>query len=230
MVPATCFAQDPQALRHAVTVECKMDFYILLSDKKINYQDTLFYTWFKSQKVHTTQGRSAGNLLHGNFSKHHLNGQLAEQGSYAYGLKNGEWTTWTTEGQLQDSKTYKNGRLKGDFANYDADGSISEKGKYKNGKKKLDRIYLQAQKSAENDTLNPTKSERERKLFRNKEITENSAETSENEPSEKVTLWQKIFKKEAEEYKRENSEKEEKPKKEKKVKEDRIKEEKTEKN
>lgn len=130
-------AQELAELRHFNTASYKMDFYISIAQKKINYADTLNYHWFKSQKLHITQGGSAGNLLHGNFLKFHINGQLAERGEFKYGLKHGEWMSWYESGELKSKLNYQAGRLKGSFLTFSRDGSISEKGKFKKGRKKL---------------------------------------------------------------------------------------------
>jgi len=110
-----------------------MDFYIALDEKKLNYSDTLSYYWYKSQKIHATQGMSAGELLHGNFLKYHTDGQLAEQGLFKYGLKHGLWMTWYENGKIKSRQTYKNGVLKGRFTFYNEDGSVKKSGKYKKG-------------------------------------------------------------------------------------------------
>lgn len=134
-----CYAQNLAELRHFTTLHYKMDFYIFPTQKKINYTDTLQYHWFKSQKLQVTQGGSAGNLLHGNFQKFHVSGQLAERGEFKYGLKDGDWLTWYESGELKSKLTYKDGVLKGAFIRYAKDGNIKEVGKYKNGRKKLQK-------------------------------------------------------------------------------------------
>lgn len=131
------FSQDFTRLRHATTESYKMDFYILLEDKKIRYQDTLTYYWFKAQKLHKTQGHSSGNLLHGSFSKYYISGQLAEYGQFDFGLRSGEWTTWYDSGQIKTIEYYKNGILHGRFKCYDEVGNIIEQGHHKKGEKKL---------------------------------------------------------------------------------------------
>ncbi len=136
MLFGNTFAQNLAELRHFTTAQYKMDFYISSTQKKINYTDTLYYHWFKSQKLHITQGGSAGNLLHGNFQKFHTNGQLAERGEFKYGLKDGEWMTWYESGELKSKLIYKKGILNGSFSTYSKDGKTTEKGKFKKGRKK----------------------------------------------------------------------------------------------
>lgn len=133
------YAQNLAELRHYSTPHYKMDFYISTANKKVNYTDTLHYHWFKSQKLHITQGGAAGNLLHGNFQKFHISGQLAEHGEFKYGLKNGDWLTWYESGELESKLNYKDGVLKGAFTIYARDGRITEMGKYRNGQKKLQK-------------------------------------------------------------------------------------------
>ncbi len=139
MLIGNTYAQNLAELRHFTTAQYKMDFYISSAQKKINYTDTLYYHWFKSQKLHITQGGSAGNLLHGNFQKFHVNGQLAERGEFKYGLKDGEWLTWYESGELESKQIYKKGVLNGSFSTYSKDGEITEEGKFKKGRKKQKR-------------------------------------------------------------------------------------------
>lgn len=127
-------AQEAKELRHEVTASYSADFYIRLEDKKIKYADTLYYAWFKSQKVHITQGYSSGYLLHGSYQQYYVSGQLAQSGQYATGLKNGEWKTWYESGQLKSLYSYDNGVLEGSFYCYDESGKITESGTYKSGR------------------------------------------------------------------------------------------------
>jgi antitoxin component YwqK of YwqJK toxin-antitoxin module len=117
-----------------------MDFYISTSSKKINFKDTLKYHWFKSQKLHITQGGAAGHLLHGHFQKFHNSGQLAECGEFKFGLKDGEWLTWYESGGLKSKLYYHEGVLKGSYTLYTENGQLRESGRYRKGQKKLKKI------------------------------------------------------------------------------------------
>ena len=142
----TVTGQSLETIRHAKTNIHKMDFHILLSAKKIRYNNELDYTWFKSQKIMETQGRSSGNLLHGKFSMFYMDGQLAEQGEFKYGVKNGQWSAWYSNGKYKTIVNYKKGRLHGYYANYDEDGNIIAEGKYKKGEEKIKKT--RAEKAA----------------------------------------------------------------------------------
>ena len=125
--------ENPLSRRHCTSELYKMDFYVSSSDKKIRYKDTLEYFWFKGQKLHSTQGRSAGLVLHGQFSKFYKDGQLAEQGEFRYGLKNGEWLSWHPSGKIAGIYNYKRGVLHGHFFQFDKDGNPLKAGRYRKG-------------------------------------------------------------------------------------------------
>ena len=146
------YSQNLEGLRHCTTVDYKIDFYVANSNKKVKYKDTLNYYWFKSQKIQITQGRSAGDIIHGDFHKFYQTGQLAEQGIFKYGLKNGTWLTWYSTGKLKTIRNYSNGVLKGYYANFDTNGSCTDKGKFKKGQKKMPRFKknLDKEKSEQN--------------------------------------------------------------------------------
>ena len=122
-----------QALRHVKTAQFQYDFYVSLDDKKIKYKDTISYYWYKSQKIHHTQGNSEGNILNGSYAKFYHSGQLAEKGQFEYGLKNGEWKTWYKTGVAQTIFNYNSGLLSGIFIQYDTLGNRVLSGSYKNG-------------------------------------------------------------------------------------------------
>lgn len=190
--PLTGRAQNLEAYRHVTTTEFKMDFYILMTEKKVKYQDELTYTWFKSQKIHMTQGNSSGNLLHGNFTKYHNNGQLAERGEYKYGLKVGKWTTWTPDGTLVSLLNYDNGQLKGNFITYTENGEIKERGKYKHGKTKLDKEFRPLKTKDDVDTLNPEDPAKEKWFKRTKKEKADKDSLNERD-EEKKQWWKNLF-------------------------------------
>jgi len=147
--------ENPLSRRHCTSELYKMDFYVFSSDKKMRYNDTLEYYWFKGQKLHSTQGRSAGLVLHGQFSKFYKDGQLAEQGEFRYGLKNGEWLSWYPSGKLAGIYNYKRGVLHGHFFQFDEEGNPLKVGRYKKGivkskqEKKSDSKAIEEQEEQE---------------------------------------------------------------------------------
>ena len=143
MSATNCFGQDRSELRHCRSKEYKYDFYVQLEDKNVHYKDTVFYTWFRAQKIHTTQGNSDGYLLNGPYKKYYHSGQLAEQGGYKNGLKNGEWKSWRAEGTLISIHNYSNGVLDGDYFLYNEEGKRTKSGRYKKG---LDKEVLRQEK------------------------------------------------------------------------------------
>ncbi|NOQ74878.1 MAG: hypothetical protein GQ574_22885 [Crocinitomix sp.] len=161
MFSANANAQNLAELRHFTTPHYKMDFYISTIQKKINYTDTLDYHWYKAQKLHITQGGSAGDLLHGDFQKFHVGGQLAERGEFRYGLKDGEWLTWYESGAVKSKLNYNDGVLKGAFTTYSKEGEITEKGKFRKGLKKLQKPQKDksSEERQESEELDPDNEE-----------------------------------------------------------------------
>ena len=133
-------AQELKELRHYTTDINSADFYISLDDKKVKYVDTLDYFWYKSQKIHVTQGYAGGDLLNGSYTKFYTSGQLAERGQFEMGLQIGEWKTWYESGQLSSIYNYQNGVLDGNYFKYDQSGKLIESGNYKSGKFHGDKI------------------------------------------------------------------------------------------
>ena len=131
------FSQDLKELRHSATNELKYDFYITFSEKKVKYEDTLHYYWFKAQKIHVTQGNSDGNLIHGDFKAFYYSGQLAEKGVFDKGLKDGLWKTWYESGKLKTIYNYSSGILSGEYILYNESGDIRETGKIRKGEKSI---------------------------------------------------------------------------------------------
>ena len=124
LVGLTVSAQELKELRHTRNTDFKYDFYITFSEKKVKYEDTLHYYWFRAQKIHVTQGSSDGNLLHGPFNKFYYSGQLAEQGQFEKGLKEGEWKQWYESGNLMAIYNFNDGLLSGDYALYNENGDV----------------------------------------------------------------------------------------------------------
>lgn len=200
------WCQTPEALRHCTTDDYKMDFYVSLKSKKVRYADTLSYYWFKAQKLYTTQGMSAGNILHGKFLKYHTNGQLAEQGEFDYGLKDGEWIKWYDSGKIQSKLTYKNGLLHGKFMVFDEEGNRIKIGKYKNGVAKIKPekpIKIKADTVAQNDGfIEGEKAEEEPTFF--ERIFGKHKKEKEEDPEKIAKKLEKIRKKEERRKAREN--------------------------
>ena len=189
-----------------------MDFYVHISAKKMNYADTLYYHWFKSQKIHQTQGRSAGYVLHGNFLKHYVDGQLAEQGEFKYGLKNGQWTTWYNSGKIESKRVYKKGILQGDYALFDEDGKLIEGGRYKNGKKKLPKIKQEkGEEETEADEDKKPWFKRIVGIFKNESNSDKTSEDAgieeEEDPEKIAKKLEKIKRKEEKKKAREEAKK-----------------------
>ena len=151
-------AQDFEALRHCKSEEFKYDFYVLLKERNLRFKDTVFYSWFRAQKIHHTQGQVGGDILDGPFYKYYHSGQLAEQGQYKSGLKVGEWKSWRANGTLVEIFNYADGVLHGRYSLFDETGNRLHNGKYKRGnepagKKPKSRDSIDEQKPTETDTI-----------------------------------------------------------------------------
>lgn len=212
-VSVLVFSQEPD-LRHVTTDSCKADFYIQLEDKKVKYVDTLFYHWFKSQKVHVTQGFASGYLLTGVYTAYFFSGQMLERGTFDNGLKTGEWKIWYESGQLQSIMNYDEGLLSGNFFRYNEAGKLIESGSYKSGKFHGEIIEngivteykngRRKEEKAEKDAA--TESDKPEKMPLFKKQKDDSTEEPVKDDGEKKFSLKKIFQKKSPE------EKEKKPK------------------
>ena len=180
--------QELKELRHTTTTDYVCDFYITFSEKKVKYEDTLHYFWFRAQKVHTTQGASDGNLLHGPFSKFYHSGQLAEKGEFEKGLKTGVWKSWYETGRLKSIYNYNDGELSGRYQLFNENGDLRESGKIKKGEKKVDEEKLGWFKRRKKikEAVNPVERTKEEK----KEFKKQKKEEKEKEREEKKA-WRK---------------------------------------
>jgi len=94
-----------------------------------------YYYWFKSGRIHKTQGSYYGKLLHGNYKVVDVDRHLLEEGCFRKGLKRGLWRTWHENGALKSSWR-RRFRLVGNYYNireYASDGQITKRG-YENNK------------------------------------------------------------------------------------------------
>ncbi|WP_282162870.1 toxin-antitoxin system YwqK family antitoxin [Ulvibacterium marinum] len=113
--------------------EFSYTFYV--SPKETNVKNSRHYYWYKSGEIHSSQGGSSGNLLHGEFTKSYKNNNLAEKGSFKNGLKNSIWKRWFKNGQLYEIAYWKNGLRSGDYVQFSENGQVSIEGRYKNNRK-----------------------------------------------------------------------------------------------
>jgi len=106
-----------------------LQFTVLDSDEKQirRYDTEKVYFWYKSQKVLSTQGGSAGLLLHGLYESFYDNKQLCEKGSYTKGLKDGEWNYWRTDGTLSKIEHWKSGRAIGEQIYFSEIGTVQKR-------------------------------------------------------------------------------------------------------
>ena len=219
----TCLGQERSELRHCKTKEFKYDFYVQLSDKNVRYKDTVLYSWFRAQKIHTTQGMSDGYLLNGPFKKYYHSGQIAEQGEYKNGLKTGEWKSWRESGTLIAIYHYVAGQRHGTYSLFGEDGRRTKTGSYKKGnerievvkadnseaKKKKFRLFKKKENSGDTEVEKPGRIESR------KEKKEKSKSGEEKEPFFK-RLFRKKEKREGPKLKDDKPEKEKREKKSKK--------------
>lgn len=219
------FSQELKELRHTKTTAYKCDFYISFSEKKMKYEDTLHYFWFKAQKIHNTQGSSEGHLLNGSFTKFYHSGQMAEYGQFERGLKDGQWKSWYESGNLKTIYHYSNGQLSGNYTLYNESGDIRESGKIKRGEKNLDEEKIRKPKKEKKRDWSGTHKPSEEKIKAQEEKKEERAQNKrerEYRREKEGNFIQRLFNKE----KTEKPPKDTKPKKDKKDKKPKDKEEK----
>lgn len=131
LLSSTKDSLQKKILRHDnFTIEC----FVSLKNKKAKSNIKTYY-WFKSGKVHHSQGEVGGYVLHDKFFKFYRNKQLAEQGYYNYGVKDGLWRIWFENGFIKEHINWKNGLKNGNYLLNDSLGNLIIKGKFKNNLK-----------------------------------------------------------------------------------------------
>lgn len=137
----TCsaFSQMDKLLLKRQSVEDgnKMEFTITEKKKVKRFKRSRNYYWFKSQKIHKSQGGASGSLLHGTFKKYNLEGGLLEAGAFKNGLKHGTWKTWHQCGNIKTITRYRYGKKVGKYQIYDENNNLIDSGKFKNRNKKI---------------------------------------------------------------------------------------------
>lgn len=114
--------------------EFNYTFYVFTEGKSKN-KGVKYYHWFKSGEIHSSQGSSSGNLLHGQFTKSYKNNNLAEQGTFKNGLKHKIWKRWYKNGQLYEVVRWKNGSKSGNYIQFSENGQPWILGHYKGNRK-----------------------------------------------------------------------------------------------
>ncbi len=116
-------------LKHTISQEGQTyQFSVVdINDKHVVHFDrNKLYFWYKAQKVITTQGGAAGQLLHGPFISFYDTKQLVAKGNFVHGLKDGEWMYWSNTGYLTKVEHWKEGVKSGKEQNYTAQGTLKE--------------------------------------------------------------------------------------------------------
>lgn len=124
---------DPYTIKRISDANFRYEFYTTQNDN--NIKDNRFYFWFKGGAVHSTQGGSSGELLHGLYKKYFHSNQLAESGKFKKGLKVKLWKTWHENGNIETIQRWSDGLQTGTYYRYDENSVLVEKGNYKFGKK-----------------------------------------------------------------------------------------------
>lgn len=92
------------------------------------------YTWYASNKLHTTMGGYSGKLLYGQFTTFYPNKSLSERGNYAFGMKDGIWKSWYPNGNLKKESLFLAGIEEGPFIEYNEEGKWRKRGHLKNNR------------------------------------------------------------------------------------------------
>jgi len=99
-----------------------------ITDNSTKPLKKVFYFWFKSGRVHKTQGSYYGKLLHGSYKVIDPDRRLLEEGQFGKGIKIGTWRTWYESGHL---KTLMKPRLVSPgftYVEYDTKGNVIKSG------------------------------------------------------------------------------------------------------
>lgn len=117
------------------------------SRSTVKAEQTKFYYWFKSQKIHITQGGFSGSLLDGAYESFYSNHQLESAGHFSDGLKEGDWKYWYSNGHLKRIEPHKKGLLHGSVAYFDSSGqflcdTLFKKGQIHGKYKRIDDHYI----------------------------------------------------------------------------------------
>ena len=88
------------------------------------------YYWFKSGRIHKTQGSYYGKLLHGNYKVFNSEGALLEEGRHNKGKKTGLWRTWYENGNIQSTRQKRFPAIRNAYniREYDSTGKVVKKG------------------------------------------------------------------------------------------------------
>ncbi|MDO6758565.1 hypothetical protein Q4566_00015 [Tamlana sp. 2_MG-2023] len=124
-----------------ITSDTEFKEHFFISDYEPKPRRDKRYYWFKSQKVHSSQGDYGGALLDGVYQKYYYTNELAEKGDFIKGIKTGIWNSWYKNGQIVTSEKWVNGKLSGKSVFYDSIGKIICEGKYRNGLRSGKWIY-----------------------------------------------------------------------------------------
>lgn len=109
-------------------------FFVSTKDRS-DFKNKKEYFWFKSGKIHSSQGGVNGQLLHGSYTKSYIQNGIAEQGEFHYGLKDDTWKLWYENGKLKEVKSWTRGIASGSYKSFDDKGNLVVSGKFSNNEK-----------------------------------------------------------------------------------------------
>jgi len=104
-------------------------------DKKINPKSGSNYFWFRSGKIHRTEGEFAGKLLDGDYDLFGPDSELFQKGQYRNGRRKGKWKSWYSNGALASIIIYKKGNQSGRAIFFEKKGKLRLSSKFSHGKK-----------------------------------------------------------------------------------------------
>lgn len=104
-----------------------------VTDDRPHLRLTHLYFWFKSGRIHQTQGGYNGKVLDGVYKVIDKEQRLLEQGRFHMGKKTGTWLTWYENGRLKSCMRYRSRDNKQYLQTFDRDGKTLQKGYNKNG-------------------------------------------------------------------------------------------------
>lgn len=105
-------------------------FIFQVTDKHQTVSNHTILYWFKSGRIHQTQGSYYGRLLHGRYLVTDSDRRLLEEGQFKNGIKTGTWRTWHENGILKSiwRRRFGLGGNSWQLREYNSNGDLIKKG------------------------------------------------------------------------------------------------------
>lgn len=131
LLTASSTATNAQYYNGRVRIDSSDRSYIFqVTDDNQRTNPGLYYYWFKSGRIHKTQGGYYGKLLHGDYKVVDLDRHLLEEGQFKKGQKTGLWRSWYEDGTLKSTWRKRFGFWNNKYSinEYDVNGNTTKSG------------------------------------------------------------------------------------------------------